>query len=166
MSTFPASAPARSSPNYPRWSTSWPTFVFFGYREEVGWRGFALPRLQRGRSALRASMILAGLWGVWHLPLFWFSAGLSSVPPIGIVGWAASIITGSVVCTWFFNSSRGSIAVLAIFHASLDVFINSPTGQDVIPNVMRAAVVAAALLIPRRFGKENLAPTPKVTRTT
>ncbi|MBK5334026.1 MAG: CPBP family intramembrane metalloprotease [Ilumatobacteraceae bacterium] len=136
--------------------------VFYGYGEEIGWRGFALPRLQRHRSALAASMWLALVWGLWHVPLFFFSAGLGTMPPIGLIGWAASIVTGSVVCTWLFNSTRGSLAVLAIFHASLDIFIGSPTGGDVVPNVMGAFVVCGALVIPRRFGRENLSTAPKV----
>ena len=77
--------------------------VFYGFGEEIGWRGFALPRLQRDRSALAASMWLSLLWGLWHIPLFFFSAGLGTMPLIGLVGWAASIVTGSVVCTWLLN---------------------------------------------------------------
>jgi uncharacterized protein len=38
--------------------------------EELGWRGFALPHLQSGRSALGASVVLGLAWGVWHLPLY------------------------------------------------------------------------------------------------
>lgn len=139
--------------------------VFYGFGEEIGWRGFALPRLQRHRSALAASMWLALLWGLWHLPLFFFSAGLGTMPLIGLIGWAASIVTGSVVCTWLFNSTRGSIAVLAMFHAVLDIFIGSPTGGDVVANVMGAFVVIGALAIPRRLGRENLSRSPKVTST-
>lgn len=139
--------------------------VFYGFGEEIGWRGFALPRLQRRRSALAASMWLAVLWGLWHIPLFFFSAGLGTMPLIGLIGWAASIVTGSVVCTWLFNSTRGSIAVLALFHAALDIFIGSPTGGDVVANGMGAFVVIGALTIPRRLGRENLSRAPKVTST-
>ena len=136
--------------------------LFYGFGEEIGWRGFALPRLQRQRSALAASMWLSLLWGAWHIPLFFFSAGLGQMPLIGLVGWAASIVTGSVVCTWLFNSTKGSILVLALFHAALDIFIGSPTGGDVVANVMGASVVIGALAIPRRFGRENLARSPMV----
>jgi membrane protease YdiL (CAAX protease family) len=139
--------------------------VFYGFGEEIGWRGFALPRLQRRRSALAASMWLAVLWGLWHIPLFFFSAGLGTMPLVGLIGWAASIVTGSVLCTWLFNSTRGSIAVLAVFHAALDIFIGSPTGGDVVANVMGAFVVIGALTIPRRLGRENLSRSPKVTST-
>ena len=139
--------------------------VFYGYGEEIGWRGFALPRLQRNRSALAASMWLSLVWGLWHVPLFFFSAGLGTMPLIGLVGWAASIVTGSVLCTWLFNSTRGSIAVLALFHAALDIFIGSPTGGDVVANVMGAFVVVGALVIPRRLGRKTLSRSPKVTST-
>ncbi len=139
--------------------------VFYGYGEEIGWRGFALPRLQRNRQALSASMWLALLWGLWHLPLFVFSAGLGNMPAIGLVGWGASIVAGSVICTWLFNSTCGSIAVVAVFHASLDIFIGSPTGGDVLANVMGATVVIAALIIPRTFGRGDLSTLPKVITT-
>lgn len=139
--------------------------LFYGFGEEIGWRGFALPRLQRGRSAMGASMWLALLWGLWHIPLFWFSAGLGTMPMIGLVGWAASLVTGSVICTWLFNSTRGSIAVVALFHASLDIFIGSPTGGDIVANVMGATVVVGALIIPRRYGTDALSRSPKVTDT-
>ncbi len=139
--------------------------VFYGFGEEIGWRGFALPRLQRCRSALAASMWLSVVWGLWHIPLFFFSAGLGTMPTIGLIGWAASIVTGSVLCTWLFNSTRGSIAVLAVFHAALDIFIGSPTGGDVVANVMGAFVVIGALTLPRRLGREDLSRSPKVTAT-
>src|SRR5829696_1969879 len=45
---------------------------------EIGWRGYALPRLQAGRSALAASLILGAFWSLWHLPL-WL-AGAPSNP--------------------------------------------------------------------------------------
>ncbi len=139
--------------------------AFYGYGEEVGWRGFALPRLQRSRSALSASMWLAVLWALWHLPLFVFSAGLSTMAPVGLIGWGASMVTGSLICTWLFNSTGGSIAVLAVFHAALDVFIGSPTGGEIVANVMGSTIVIAALTIPRKFGRQNLAHAPKVTTT-
>ena len=46
--------------------------IFFGFGEEAGWRGFALSRLQNKMNALNASVLLAFLWAIWHLPLFFY----------------------------------------------------------------------------------------------
>ncbi|MBG0818158.1 CPBP family intramembrane glutamic endopeptidase [Planomonospora sp. ID82291] len=139
--------------------------VFYGFGEEVGWRGFALPHLQAGRPALRSSMIVAAIWAGWHLPLFWISAGLRDMPALGLIGWAVSIVTGSVVCTWLYNGSGGSLLVLALFHGVLDIFINSPVHAELLPTVMSAGIIAAALWIPRRYGPADLAARPRHTVT-
>ena len=53
--------------------------IFFGYGEEVGWRGYALDALQAGgRTAYAASTVLAILWAGWHLPLFFYAHGLAT----------------------------------------------------------------------------------------
>jgi membrane protease YdiL (CAAX protease family) len=82
--------------------------------EELGWRGFALPRLLRGRSALSASVILGLIWGFWHLPAF-FIGGLPqnrlSIPAF-MVGTTAL----SVLMTWVFQHTRGSILVAVAIH--------------------------------------------------
>ena len=113
-------------PELPR-SIHWLANVFFyGFGEEVGWRGFALPRLQSRTSALRASLLLAVGWAGWHVPLFAFSSGLSNLGVAGAGGWFMSVVLGSILLTWLFNSSGGSIGAVALFHAALDIFISSP----------------------------------------
>jgi membrane protease YdiL (CAAX protease family) len=53
--------------------------------EEIGWRGYAMPRLQTGRSALGASLILGPVWGSWHLPLYFtWQAGSSAFSPCSL----------------------------------------------------------------------------------
>jgi membrane protease YdiL (CAAX protease family) len=80
-----------------------------GAWEEPGWRGFALPRLQTGRSALLASLILGVLIAGWHLPLM--VAGEVHFADI------ASIIGATVVLNWVFNSANGSVLIIMIMHA-------------------------------------------------
>jgi membrane protease YdiL (CAAX protease family) len=88
--------------------------------EEPGWRGFALPRLQRLHGPLVASLILGPLWALWHLPFFWVPAW--SFPPtllnIGLFVLAAIPLT--IVMTWVFNNTKGSVLMAILVHWSFD----------------------------------------------
>jgi membrane protease YdiL (CAAX protease family) len=118
--------------------------VCYGFGEEVGWRGFALPRLQARYGALQASSILSLFWAAWHLPLFAFSDGLSSMNVAEIAGWFASLWLGSVLLTWLYNGAQESILVVALFHGTLDIAINSPAG-DSIQTIMGALLTLCGL---------------------
>lgn len=107
--------------------------VFFGFGEEVGWRGFALPRLQRNMNAFWASIILTVFWALWHLPLFFYRPGYTGMDIAGITGWFFSLLTGSILLTWLYNSSKGSILVCAVFHTTIDVaFTSNISGTDTV----------------------------------
>lgn len=94
-----------------------PLWIFtFGFGEETGWRGFALPRLQKGRSALLATVILWFVWALWHLPLFFYSYQLSILP-----GFALGLLAGSLIFTWLYNSSGGSVLLTACWHGLFNV---------------------------------------------
>ncbi|MEZ4770629.1 MAG: CPBP family intramembrane glutamic endopeptidase [Caldilineales bacterium] len=86
---------------------------FISLGEEPGFRGFALPRLLVGRSALAASLILGVLHAIWHLPLFLFNGDSPISVPI--------IISGAVFFTWLFNHTKGSVLLAMILHASVDI---------------------------------------------
>ena len=106
--------------------------LFYGLGEEAGWRGFLLPAVGIERP-LRASLVVAVVWCVWHLPLFFFVDGYMAMNAAGAAGWVASMVTGSILMTWLFRFSRGSILACAAFHGSLDVAINSPVGPELAP---------------------------------
>jgi uncharacterized protein len=135
--------------------------IFYGYSEEVRWRGFALPRLQARHHALGASLLLAPGWAGWHLPLFVFSDGLSSLGAAASFGWLLSLCLGSVLLTSIFNSSGGSIGAVALFHASLDICITSPMAASV-PNTMGALLTMGALVLIPVLGRRDLARGPRV----
>src|SRR5829696_7709599 len=80
-----------------------------GAWEEPGWRGFALPRLQTGRSALFAALILGVLIALWHVPLM----------VVGDVHWSDIVlIMGAVIVfNWVFNNANGSVLIIMLMHA-------------------------------------------------
>lgn len=90
-------------------------FLFIGLGEEPGWRGFALPELQRRHSPLTATLILAAVWAVWHLPLI----GTEFPWPI-VPAFAVSLLGGALVQTWLFNRTEGSILLQMLFHATVN----------------------------------------------
>jgi hypothetical protein len=90
-------------------------FLFIGLGEEPGWRGFALPRLQKQHSPLIASLILAPIWALWHLPLM----GNEFSPPI-IPAFLISLLGGTLIQTWLFNRSKGSVFAQMLFHATVN----------------------------------------------
>jgi membrane protease YdiL (CAAX protease family) len=74
--------------------------------EEIGWRGYALPRLQAGRSALSASFILGAIWGSWHLPLYFTG---QAERPLGLFPlFVVAVIALSVILTWVYNGTGGA----------------------------------------------------------
>ena len=84
--------------------------------EELAWRGFALPRLQAKYTALQSSLILGPIWALFHLPLF-FTTG-SSQEHMSFVGFLVSTTALTVLFTWLFNNTRGSVLLAYLFHAS------------------------------------------------
>lgn len=135
----------------------------FGLGEEIGWRGFALPRLQVGRSALKASLILGVFWATWHIPAIFYrdtyrEMGLMVVPMLATVA-----VVGSVTYTWLFNSSRGSLLATVIFHGLFDFFSVWPAGIVSPGMPMTILMVFWAIRVFRIFGPARLAPEPKIT---
>lgn len=94
---------------------------FFLLTEETAWRGFALPRLQAKYDAFSSSLILGVLWGFWHLPLVFIPGSFQSTLPF--LGFVLATIAISIVTTWVFNNTNGSVLLAAVLHAATDVTI-------------------------------------------
>lgn len=121
--------------------------VSFGFGEEVGWRGFALPRLQARHSALVASLLLTVGWALWHVPLFFYRPGYTSMGLAGIAGWLFSLLTGAILLTWLYNESRGSLLVVALFHAAVDVVFTSEISSPMVVNAAGALITIWGVLV-------------------
>jgi membrane protease YdiL (CAAX protease family) len=91
--------------------------------EEIGWRGYVLPRLQTRMSALSASLFLAPIWALWHLPL-WLAGWLHEDPfktPSIYAGFVVSAFAMSVITTWVYNSSGGNLLMVVLLHATVNL---------------------------------------------
>lgn len=87
---------------------------FLGAIEEFGWRGLALPLLQRKMAPVWAGLVLGIIWATWHIPAF-----LMSGTPYGawsFAPWFAGVIAISVILTPMFNSARGSLLIAYLYH--------------------------------------------------
>lgn len=90
--------------------------VAYGIGEEVGWRGFALPRLQGRYRPLPAGLILGVIWVAWHIPFYLYREGMVDAPLGEQFAQAVVIIIGGLFLAWLYNSTGGSILLCAIWH--------------------------------------------------
>src|SRR5436190_11891126 len=89
--------------------------LFIGLGEEPGWRGFAVPQLQAKYSPFSASLILAPLWALWHLPLI----GNEFPWPI-VAPFVLSVFGATFMLTWVFNGTKGSVLLPMLLHATVN----------------------------------------------
>ena len=139
-----------------------------GLGEELGWRGFLLPRMQGRFNALVAGLIVGAIHGLWHVPMF-FVEGLSPyqemVELIGLVpailGYGLFYVTSwSILYTCLLNNTKGSLLLIFVHHASqawvLSLFnYSNPVGIFGLPVAMTIVAIIVVLV----FGPENLSKT-------
>jgi membrane protease YdiL (CAAX protease family) len=98
--------------------------LFFGpIPEELGWRGYALDRLQVRWSALTSSLVLGTIWALWHLPLFFIEGTYQNSLGFGtLFFWMFMIviIPEAVLYTWIYNNNRRSTLSAVLFHFTVN----------------------------------------------
>ena len=115
--------------------------MILGPVEELGWRGLALPLLQRKFAPVWAGLILGLVWGIWHLPAFFLSGTPQSA--WGFTPFLIGSIAVSLILTPLFNRSGGSIALAMLFHFQL----NNPLWPDAQPYDTFFFAAAAAVIV-------------------
>jgi uncharacterized protein len=140
--------------------------------EELGWRGFALPRLQVRRSAFSASVLLGFIWGLWHIPMYFvqgtgqYETAAATGPVFAMVAFVIWTIGLSILFTWLFNQTGGSLIVVILFHAAVNLgaFVPAAVGSTGAASFLYAiATWIVALLVAGLFGHEHLATRPRFT---
>jgi CAAX protease family protein len=144
--------------------------------EEIGWRGFALPRLQLSNGPLAASLILGVLWAFWHLPQFLVPAWAASSGGGGISGIALFVLAAvafSVLLSWVFNNTRASLLIAVLAHTSIDAFsgtmgtVYPVAAASAWPMIIGFGVVAVVLITVTRgrLGYDRLRDAPPALRS-
>src|SRR5918994_6289964 len=122
-----------------------------GLGEELAWRGFALPRLLTRYNALVASVVLGVIWALWHLPLLWTEGNGMFRLPVWLL--LLDLTAKSVLFTWVFLHTRGSVLIAMLFHGATNLFLVSPdvvsTGDLTLPVLAAVAkwVLVGVLLL-------------------
>src|SRR5215211_7629748 len=145
--------------------------IFFGFSifpgsalgEEIGWRGYVLPRLQSRMSALSAALLIAPIWGLWHLPL-WLT-GAPGRTPLIYAGFVLSTFALSVLLTWVYNSTGGSLLLVVLLHATINLPItllyDDIGGRVTVPVLLYfglqvvAAIVVVVVAGPKHLSRKH-----------
>jgi membrane protease YdiL (CAAX protease family) len=123
--------------------------IISGFSEELGWRGYALDRLQQRWGALAASLILGLVHGLWHIPLFFIpgiTQGEMGLFSLGALVFLAGTVAGAVVFTWVYNNTQRSILAAILIHFMVNLCLDLLVGlQGALPT--RYSVVYTGVLI-------------------
>lgn len=152
-----------------------PLFFLFGVitnGEEIGWRGYALPRLQARHGALAASLVIGCVWAFWHVPKMLTEGG----PGYPIWLFVLDTMAKAVLFTWIFNNTGGSLLTVSLLHASVNtsaVFLPViPTDGSVRPYALSvglfclAAIIVIVMNRPDRLTKAGLESHGRASRST
>ncbi len=133
--------------------------IIGGGLEEIGWRGFMLPRLQSSFDALTASVVVGVVWMLWHAPLFVVPGVVQTDLPV--LPFVVQGIALAVVFTWLYNSTRGSVLLAVLLHGSFNAWLSTVwlLREDLDPVtlwVMALLVCLAAIALVVVYGAEHL----------
>jgi membrane protease YdiL (CAAX protease family) len=120
--------------------------------EEIGWRGFALPRLLERWNALFSSIVLGIVWAGWHLPYYLRPEGIHP----DFYPFVVFAVSLSILMTWVFNHTQGSILVATFLHFWVNVYdglqadklsLTDPGGQTLIESWLLAGVASLVVVL-------------------
>ncbi len=132
-------------------------FDFLTNGEEMGWRGYVLPRLQAKHSALVSSLILGVIWAFWHLSRFLAPGNTASFALFVI-----KVLADAVIYTWVYNNTKGSLLLTTILHAAgntAGVFlpiVNTQSGEHLGTYILAILfLIVIAIAISLRTGSKQ-----------
>ena len=134
---------------FPGLPNDWPlaavvvtVIVVNGFGEETGWRGFLTEHLLSTQGRLRATLWVALLWALWHLPLFWLNASMAALVGPVLIGWLVALVCGAFVLAQVYLATGRNILCVALWHASYNMMVATEIGTG-----LPAAIVGTAVMV-------------------
>ncbi len=125
--------------------------IFLGgpLAEDIGWRGYALPKMREKMSAFTASVFIGCVWVLWHLPFFWIPEGRVAIGGVPFAWFALMTTAWSVLFAWVYVNTE-SILMPVLFHAAVNTTLGTlgilgQTGSDLMPLILNTLLTWAAV---------------------
>ena len=135
--------------HFPGLPQDWPlaavvatVIVVNGFGEETGWRGFLTEQLLPRHGRWRATLWVALLWSLWHLPLFWLNAGMAALVGPVLIGWLFALFCGAFVLAQVYLATGHSILCVALWHAAYNMMVATEGGAGLPAAIVSAVVMA------------------------
>jgi uncharacterized protein len=93
-----------------------PLLIIGPLSEEIGWRGYALERLQTRWNALSSSLIVGLVWALWHLPLFMMVGTSQHESGVLFIGFLIKLTASAILYTWLYNNTKKSLWSAILLH--------------------------------------------------
>lgn len=120
--------------------------------EEIGWRGYALPKLQKKHNALISSLIVGVFWALWHWPHFAVKVSAMAANYHNFFWFAIFTLFYSISYTWLYNSTNGSLFTVSLYHASTNtantiLFVEANITSSIFPFYFLTVIILAAVIV-------------------
>ncbi len=146
-------------------------FLGGGLGEELGWRGFLLPRLLERHGPIAASLAIGLVWGLWHAPVFFYAAAERGGGLGSLALFTAFACSLSLLFTWVWRGTSGSLLLAVLLHASINA--TESTAKEIVPLLQNSVpatilygvlVLVCALLVASTALRHAPAPTARAGR--
>ncbi|MBZ5696824.1 MAG: CPBP family intramembrane metalloprotease [Acidobacteriia bacterium] len=133
---------------------SLPLWLFdSGLGEEGGWRGYALPMLQRRLSPRAASLAIAGGWMIWHVPAFFYLPSYEHLGAGMMIGFFLGILCGAFMLTWLANGAEGSALLPIVWHGLFNLTTAPPSSRGLVAALSSTVFMLLGLVGAWRLGR-------------
>ena len=158
---------AEAFAHFPGLPQDWPlaavvvaVIVVNGFGEETGWRGFLTERLLPMHGRLRATLWVALLWSLWHLPLFWLNANMAALVGPVLLGWLFALVCGAFVLAQVYLATGHSILCVALWHAGFNMMVATESGTGLPAAIVSTAVMVWGAIVAIHWWRSPADPTP------